>query len=187
MLKSNILKQIDDLKTLLSLLNPDQIEKAALKIIQALENGNTIFFAGNGGSAADAQHLAAEFVGRFLRARNGLPAIALTTDTSALTAIANDFGYDQVFSRQLDALGKSGDVFVGISTSGNSKNVITAIEIAKQKQIQVIAFTGNKGGNMAELADIHLNIPTPVTARIQECHILMGHIICDLADEHFAS
>lgn len=140
---------------------------------------------GNGGSAADSQHIAAEFVGRFHKERISLPAIALTTDTSILTAVGNDYGYDVVFKRQVEGLGREGDVLIGISTSGNSKNVIEAFMEAKAKGIKTIAFTGEKESRSSEVADITLRVPSTVTARIQECHILSGHIICSFIDEEY--
>ena len=144
--------------------------------------GHKVLFCGNGGSAADSQHLAAEFVGRFQKERKGLPAIALTVDTSILTSVANDYGYEAVFARQVQALGERGDVLVGISTSGNSKNVLLAIEEAKAKGITCIGMTAEGGGKMAEICDICLAVPVRVTARAQEMHILMGHILCELVD-----
>ena len=138
---------------------------------------------GNGGSAADAQHIAAEMVGRYGFDRPSLPSLALTTDTSALTAIGNDYGYDQVFSRQLDGMGQDGDLFIGISTSGNSKNLINAFEVAKKKNILSVALVGKDGGEMAKLADIALVVPSDSTPRIQESHILIGHIICDIIEK----
>ena len=149
----------------------------------AILNGHTIFLCGNGGSAADSQHIAAEFVGRFLKERKSLPAIALTTDTSILTAVGNDYGFDKVFCRQIEALGNPGDVLIGISTSGNSNNVVYALEKAKVKKMKTIAFTGNKSSESEKIADITLKIPSTVTARIQECHILVGHILCNAIDE----
>ena len=139
-------------------------------------------FCGNGGSAADSQHLAAEFVGRFQKERKGLPAIALTVDTSILTSVANDYGYEAVFAHQIQALGERGDVLIGISTSGNSKNVLLAIEEAKEKGIICIGMTAEGGGKMADACDICLAVPVRVTARAQEMHILMGHILCELVD-----
>ena len=162
-------------------LAPD-IEEAGELIRKALAGGHKILFCGNGGSAADSQHLAAEFVGRFQKERQSLPALALTVDTSILTAVANDYGYDVVFSRQVEGLGQAGDVLVGISTSGNSKNVVKAIEAAQKKGIKVIGLTGAGGGRMAELCDICLAVPSKVTARTQEMHILIGHILCELAE-----
>jgi len=139
-------------------------------------------FAGNGGSAADAQHWAGELVSRFNFDRPGLPAIALTTDTSILTAIGNDYGYDYVFARQVEALGRSGDVFVAISTSGNSKNVLRAIDAARKADIKVIGFTGKSGGAMAELCDVCFRMPSNETPKIQEGHEIMGHLLCDLIE-----
>lgn len=144
---------------------------------------NKFILAGNGGSAADAQHIAAELVGRYLLDRPSLAALSLTTDTSNLTAIANDFGYDTVFSRQLEGMGNSGDIFIGISTSGNSKNLIKAFEVAKQKGIITVALVGRDGGEMAKKSDISIIVPHDVTARIQESHILLGHILCDQIEQ----
>ncbi|WP_296822233.1 D-sedoheptulose 7-phosphate isomerase [uncultured Megasphaera sp.] len=165
-------------------LAPD-IERAGILIRDALAGGHKILFCGNGGSAADSQHLAAEIVGRFQKERPSLPALALTVDTSVLTAVANDYGYDTVFSRQVEGLGNDGDVLVGISTSGNSKNVIAAIEAARKKQMKVIGFTGIGGGKMADLCDVCLAVPSRVTARTQEMHIMMGHILCEIAEEAY--
>ena len=150
--------------------------------IESLKNGNKIIFCGNGGSAADSQHLAAELVGRYKKNRPAIASIALTTDTSNITAIGNDFGYDTIFERQVEALGKQGDVLVGISTSGNSKNVVLAFEKAKKMGITTIAFTGQKGGKMKELADITLNVPSDITNNIQEMHIASGHLICGIIE-----
>ena len=143
----------------------EQVAESAEIIRRALQNGKKVLFCGNGGSAADSQHLAAEFVGRFQKERNGLPAIALTVDTSILTAVANDYGYDTVFARQVQALGSAGDVLVGLSTSGNSKNVLAAIDVAKTKGIQCIGMTAQGGGKMAEVCDICMAVPCPVTAQ----------------------
>lgn len=165
-------------------LAPD-IEKAGILIRDALAGGHKILFCGNGGSAADSQHLAAEIVGRFQKERPSLPALALTVDTSVLTAVANDYGYDTVFARQVEGLGQAGDVLVGISTSGNSKNVVAAIETAHQKQMKVIGLTGSGGGKMAEVCDICLAVPSKVTARTQEMHIMIGHILCEIAEETY--
>ncbi len=159
-----------------------QVADAAAIIKKALAGGHKVLFCGNGGSAADSQHLAAEFVGRFQKERKGIAGIALTVDTSILTAVANDYGYDRVFSRQVEALGQSGDVLVGISTSGNSKNVLAAIAEAKAKGMQCIGMTAQGGGKMKDECDICIAIPCPVTARAQEMHILIGHIICELVD-----
>lgn len=160
----------------------EQVAECAAIIQAALKNGKKVLFCGNGGSAADSQHLAAEFVGRFQKERAGLPALALTVDTSILTAVANDYGYDTVFARQVQALGAEGDVLVGLSTSGNSKNVLAAIEVAKAKGMRCIGLTAAGGGKMAAACDICLAIPCPVTARAQELHILIGHILCELVD-----
>ena len=161
---------------------PEKLEKCAKIVEQALAEGHKVLFCGNGGSAADSQHLAAEFVGRFQKERKGLPAVALTVDTSILTAIANDYGYETVFARQVQALGEAGDVLIGISTSGNSRNVLLAVEEAKTKGITCIGMTAEGGGKMAEECDICLAVPAKVTARAQEMHILMGHILCELVD-----
>ena len=161
------------------------LQKIAEICREALKNGHKIMLCGNGGSAADSQHFAAEFVGRFHKERISLPAIALTTDTSILTAVGNDYGYDVVFKRQVEGLGREGDVLIGISTSGNSKNVIEAFMEAKAKGIRTIAFTGEKESRSSEVADITLRVPSTVTARIQECHILSGHIICSFIDEEY--
>ena len=158
---------------------------AAEMMVGALVNNGKILACGNGGSAADAQHFAAEMTGRFEKERMELAAVALTTDTSALTAIGNDYGFDHVFSKQVRALGRPGDVLIGISTSGNSANIITAIEAAHERDMQVIAFTGRDGGKIAAMLkdnDILLNVPHPRTARIQEVHILLIHALCDCID-----
>lgn len=154
------------------------ISDIADKWISALEKGNKVIFCGNGGSAADSQHLSAELMGRYKFDRNPMPAMSLTTDTSALTAIGNDYGYECVFSRPLKGIGKKGDVLVGISTSGNSKNILAAFETAKELGITTVAFTGNGGGKMKEMADITLNVPSDITNNIQEMHIACGHLIC---------
>jgi D-sedoheptulose 7-phosphate isomerase len=146
--------------------------------IDALKNGNKLLLAGNGGSASDAQHIAAELVGRYERDRKGLPALALTTNSSQLTAIANDYGYDDLFQRQVQALSNKGDVFFGLSTSGNSKNVVNAIKECKQQGVISVGMTGQSGGQMASLCDYCINVPADNTARIQEVHITIGHIVC---------
>jgi D-sedoheptulose 7-phosphate isomerase len=155
------------------------LEAIGRAMAHGLHSGNQIFWCGNGGSAADAQHLAAEMVGRFRRERRGLPSIALTTDTSVLTSIANDYGYEAVFSRQIEALGRPGDVLVGISTSGNSCNVIAALEVARLRGVTTVAFTGAGGGRMGPLTDHLFAVGSRDTARIQEAHILAGHMLCD--------
>ena len=160
-----------------------KLEEVSKKWVELYKVGKKTILAGNGGSAADAQHIAAEMVGRYGFDRPSLPSLALTTDTSALTAIGNDYGYDQVFSRQLDGMGQDGDLFIGISTSGNSKNLINAFEVAKKKNILSVALVGKDGGEMAKLADIALVVPSDSTPRIQESHILIGHIICDIIEK----
>lgn len=162
-----------------------KVDKIGELCNKALSNGNKIIFAGNGGSAADSQHLAAEFTGRFVRERKALAALSLTVDTSAMTAIANDYAYDVVFQRQLSALGKEGDVFVGISTSGNSQNIINAVLEAKNLGIKSVVLTGKDGGILKGLADISIIVNSNTTARIQECHILIGHMICEIVDSKF--
>ena len=152
-------------------------------ITAAFKNGNRVYFCGNGGSAADAQHLAAEFSGRFYKERKALPAEALHCNTSYLTAVANDYGYDVVYSRMIDGIGESGDVLVGLSTSGNSGNILKAFEVAKEKNIVTIAFTGLTGGQMKSVSDYLINIPSTDTPRIQESHIMIGHIVCQLVEE----
>jgi D-sedoheptulose 7-phosphate isomerase len=147
--------------------------------VELYKGKNKTILAGNGGSAADAQHIAAELVGRYGFDRPSIPSLALTTDTSCLTAIGNDYGYDKIFSRQLEGMGQSGDIFIGISTSGNSKNIINAFEVAKE----TIALVGRDGGKMAKIADIALVVPSDSTPRIQESHILIGHIICDIIEK----
>jgi D-sedoheptulose 7-phosphate isomerase len=155
------------------------LERIAAEMTRAMFEGNKILIFGNGGSAADAQHLAAEFVGRFRRERRGLPAIALTTDTSILTAIANDYGYDDVFQRQIEALCTSGDIVIGITTSGNSRNVCAALRKAREMGAITVAFTGAGGGAAAGIAEFTVCIASKDTARVQEAHILCGHMLCD--------
>ncbi|HHO76120.1 MAG TPA: SIS domain-containing protein [Deltaproteobacteria bacterium] len=160
----------------------DKIAAAAKMMNQCITAGGKIMFAGNGGSAADAQHLAAELVNRFLKQRKPLPGLALSTDTSILTAIGNDFSFDEVFSKQVEALGRQGDVFLGISTSGNSANIISAFEAAGRSGVSTIALTG-AGGRMADMADCIIAVPSSITPRIQEAHILIGHILCEIIEE----
>jgi D-sedoheptulose 7-phosphate isomerase len=161
----------------------DKIEEVAQKCVYLYRTDKKTILAGNGGSAADAQHIAAELVGRYGFDRPSIPSLSLTTDTSNLTAIGNDYGYDQVFSRQLEGMGQEGDIFIGISTSGNSLNIIKAFESAKKKNIFTVALTGHDGGEMAKMADIALIVPSNATPRIQESHILIGHIICDIIEK----
>ncbi len=168
---------INDTKSLEALLKVARLASSAIKA------GKKIMLCGNGGSAADSQHIAAEFIGRFEKERKSMAAIALTTDTSALTAIGNDYGYEEVFSRQIEGLGQSGDLLIGISTSGNSKNVVRALRVAKKKGISTVALVGDRpNGIMQTIADYVLIAPSANTARIQECHILMMHTICQLVE-----
>jgi D-sedoheptulose 7-phosphate isomerase len=160
-----------------------RIEKAINVIVTAFNNGNKVLFCGNGGSAADAQHLAAEFSGRFYKDRKALPSEALHCNTSYLTAVANDYSYDVIYSRIIDGIGEKGDVLVGLSTSGNSGNILKAFEVAKEKGVTTIGFTGTTGGKMKDASDILLNVPSTDTPRIQESHIMIGHIICQLVEE----
>src|SRR5574344_1869366 len=176
----NISKNFIQLQNKLSV-----IEQISLLWINALTQGNKVIFCGNGGSAADSQHLAAELMGRYKFDRAPMAAMSLTVDTSALTAIGNDYGYDKIFSRQLRGIGNAGDVLVGISTSGNSKNIIDAFVIAKEKGIKTVAFTGELGGKMREIADVCLNVPSNTTNNIQEMHIACGHMICGIVESHF--
>jgi len=161
------------------------VKLAGEMCLSALKDQNKILLCGNGGSAADAQHIAAELSGRFKKERKPLAGIALTTDTSALTAIGNDYGYEYVFSRQVEAIGKEGDVLIAISTSGNSKNVITAIKSAKEIGMKIITLTGKDGGKMKDMGDLNLIVPSDDTPRIQEMHIMIGHMICALVDQGF--
>lgn len=161
------------------------MSEIAEKMIQALRKGNKIMFCGNGGSAVDAMHLAAELSGRYYFDRKPLNAEALSADNAFLTAVANDYGYEQVFSRLLQAKGKAGDILVGLSTSGNSQNVVNAFEFARKQDILTIGFTGKKTGNMDELSDYLFKAPSADTPRIQECHMLVGHILCELVERDF--
>ncbi|AYD48871.1 D-sedoheptulose-7-phosphate isomerase [Arachidicoccus soli] len=160
----------------------DKIEEAVKLVVNAFRTGNKVWFCGNGGSAADAQHLAAEFSGRFYINRKALPAEALHCNTSYLTAVANDYDYDVIYSRLIDGLGAKGDILIGLSTSGNSKNILKAFDTAKEMGITTIAFTGASGGKIKEQTNILFNVPNEDTPRIQECHILIGHIICQLVE-----
>ena len=160
-----------------------KIENAVDVIVHAFQKGNKVLFCGNGGSAADAQHLAAEFSGRFYKNRRALPSEALHCNTSYLTAVANDYSYDVIYARLIEGLGNEGDVLVGLSTSGNSPNILKAFEAAKEKKVTTIAFTGASGGKMKDISDHLFNVPSTDTPRIQESHILIGHIICELVEE----
>ncbi|MCQ2959503.1 MAG: D-sedoheptulose 7-phosphate isomerase [Bacteroidales bacterium] len=186
-MKNTIQKTINESVSVKQLLLNDdvtlsKIETVAKKMIDSYKEGHKTMFAGNGGSAADSQHLAAELVNRFCFDRDGIPALALSTDSSVVTSISNDYGYDVLFSRQIKALGNKGDVFVGISTSGNSENIINAFRVCKEKEIFTVGLTGETGGKMAQECDVCLCVPSKVTARIQESHILIGHIICGLVE-----
>jgi len=163
---------------------PD-IQSASILIVKTLQSGNKVLLCGNGGSAADAQHIAAELTGRYKSERRGLPAIALTTDTSALTAISNDYGYDRVFDRQVEALANEGDLLIGISTSGNSENILSALSLAQELGCSTLGMSGKSGGKMNDSCDINLVVPSNDTPRIQEMHILIGHILCQAVDDAF--
>jgi D-sedoheptulose 7-phosphate isomerase len=180
-LRANIERSIDVHNRLMSACLP-AMTAAADALVAAYRGGRKALFFGNGGSAADAQHLAAEFVGRYLRERRPLPALALNANSSAVTAIGNDYGYDQVFARQLEALAVAGDVAVGISTSGNSTNVVEGIKCARRLGLFTIALTGASGGQLRELVDALIAVPSDETPRIQECHILAGHALCDAVE-----
>ena len=175
-------KESAEVKTRFLKENLPQLLDVIKLIAHAFESGNKLFLFGNGGSAADAQHLATEFVNRYLMDRPPLPAIALTTDTSLLTSIPNDFSFEEIFSKQLRALGKKGDVAIAISTSGNSANVIKAVEVAKEMRMKTVALTGNDGGVLSKKVDIPLIVSSSSTPRIQEAHILIGHILCEMVE-----
>lgn len=182
---NSLLSEISNNFIKLSKDHSDTILKAANLIIMSLENGGKVMFCGNGGSAADSQHLSAELVGRYRRNREPLASISLTTDTSAITAIGNDFSFDDIFSRQVESIGKNSDVLYAISTSGKSKNIINAINAAKKNKIKVIGITGQDGGHMKSKCDILINVPAKRTDRIQEMHIAVGQIICQVIEDHF--
>ena len=165
--------------------DPKPVLDAAAAIVEALTRGGTLLVFGNGGSASDAQHVAAELVGRFERERRALAAIALTTDTSVLTSIGNDYAFDRVFARQVEAIGKRGDVAFGISTSGVSPNVVSGLETARARGLQTIALTGRDGGAVGRAAAIHINVPSDATARVQEVHRTLLHVICDIVEQAF--
>jgi len=163
----------------------DMIARITDLIVATFRNGNHIYFCGNGGSAADAQHLAAEFSGRFYINREALPAEALHCNTSYLTAVANDYSYDVIYSRLIQGIGKKGDILIGLSTSGNSANILHAMDMAREKGMVTIGFTGDSGGKMKEKSDYLINVPSANTPRIQEAHMLIGHIICQLVEEKY--
>ena len=165
----------------------ESVAKAATALISSLKAGGTAYFCGNGGSASQAQHISAEFVGRFKRERRGLAAIAITTDTSILTAIGNDYGYEKVFSRQVESLGRPGDVLIALSTSGNSMNVIKAVEVALAQGLTVACFTGRKGGKLAAMVPLTFRAPSDDTSHIQEAHITALHALCDVVESTFSS
>jgi D-sedoheptulose 7-phosphate isomerase len=180
-----LLNKAEILKELLSVVSSKHgitFNECAKEITNALRNGNTIFWCGNGGSAAESSHLAVELIGRFKNNRRALPSLSLNADTSAITCIANDFGYDEIFARQLEGLGKKGDVLIVLSSSGKSKNILRALQKSKEKGITSIALLGKKGGQAIALADFAIVIDSDETARIQECHIMVGHIICGLVE-----
>jgi D-sedoheptulose 7-phosphate isomerase len=165
----------------------DFLADLAQRIIASLETGGKLLIFGNGGSAADAQHIAAEFVVRYRRNRRALPAIALTTDTSILTAGSNDFGYDTVFARQVEALANEGDIVIGISTSGNSTSIVAGLQAAKERKCLAVAFTGEPPSECSRVADLTFHAPSAVTAHVQECHMIAGHALCEIVDRAFAA
>ena len=181
-IKSDINSHIDCCKDVLSV-NVSNIASAAEKIIESLNSGGTVFWCGNGGSASDSQHLNAELIGRFEKDRAPLKSLALTTDTSVITALSNDYDYDLIFKRQLEALGKEGDILVSISTSGRSRNVLNVLKEAKKKKITTVSFLGKNGGEAKEHSDIAIIVPSDSTARIQEMHIMIGQMICSLVEK----
>jgi D-sedoheptulose 7-phosphate isomerase len=188
-LLKHIQHSIDDHASVISSLanHLSEIEQMANLVIHTLKTGKKILLMGNGGSAGDAQHIAAELVGRFSKERRGLPAIALTTDTSILTSVGNDYGYEYIFSRQVEALANADDLVIGISTSGNSNNVLQALRTAKSLGCKTVALLGKDGGGIKNIVDLPLIVPSANTARIQEVHILIGHIICEIVDLAFTT
>ncbi len=177
------LKESIEVKTELLSNSVETISKIASISINALRNGHSLYLMGNGGSAADAQHISGELVGRYKKDRKALPVLALTTDTSVLTAISNDYGNDLCFERQVEAFVRNGDVVFGLSTSGNSKNIINAIKLAGKMEAKTIGFTGRDGGRLKDCVDICLMVPSSETPRIQECHITVGHILCSIIEK----
>lgn len=176
--KQKVLANEELIKTICSVVN---------MIVTAFKNDKHVYFCGNGGSAADAQHLAAEFSGRFYKDRKALPAEALHCNTSYLTAVANDYGFDHIYSRMVDGIGKEGDVIIGLSTSGNSANIVNAFDTARKKKMITVGFTGDSGGKLKSLSDYLINIPSTDTPRIQESHIMIGHIVCELVEIKYFS
>lgn len=181
-IEAQIVAHRDVLQSLSSSLIPD-IHQAAKMVLDCLKKGNKIILFGNGGSAGDAQHIAAELTGRFKTERKSLPGLAITTDTSALTAIANDYGYHEIFARQISGLARANDTLIGITTSGNSPNVVAGLKTGKELGCTTIGLTGEQSGKIAPLCDVIINVPSRDTARIQEMHILIGHIICQVVDQ----
>jgi D-sedoheptulose 7-phosphate isomerase len=179
---AQIFRESADLKLRFIRQNAELLIQVVRMIVEAFKGGNKVLLFGNGGSAADAQHIAAEFVNRFLIERPPLPALALSTDTSVLTSISNDYGYVDSFAKQIKALGKKGDVAIGISTSGSAANVIKAVKVAKEMGLKTVGLTGNDGGELAKRVDIALIVASPVTPRIQEVHITIGHVLCEMVD-----
>ncbi len=173
------------IKTLLADRELNNIALSAQLIIEVFKKGGKVFLVGNGGSAADAQHIAADLIGRFKESNTSLPAIALTTNSSIITAIANDFGFDQIFSKQLQVLSSAKDILIAISTSGNSKNILKAVAVAKQKGMKIICFTGGKGGRLKKVSDLAITVPSANIGNIQESHITIGHIICNIVKSQF--
>lgn len=185
-IKNEFMSHLETIQKVIETMQGD-LEKASFMAVETLKNGNKILLCGNGGSAADAQHIAAELTGRYKSERRGLPAIALTTDTSALTAIGNDYGYDRVFDRQVESLAQKGDLIIGISTSGNSTNVINAFKVAKELGCTTLGLSGRDGGAMNEWCDLNVVVPSNNTPRIQEMHILFAHTICQIIDDAFTN
>ena len=186
MIEQELLSHQHTIEQTISTMIPS-IQQACTLMIHTLQNSNKVLIIGNGGSAADAQHIAAELTGRYKSERQGLPALALTTDTSALTAISNDYGYGNVFNRQVEALAQDGDLLIGISTSGNSENIIAALQRAKALGCHTLGLSGKGGGKMNHICDLNLVIPSDDTPRIQEMHILIGHILCQAVDDSVGS
>lgn len=182
-MREEITKEINESCQVKKNISVEEIEKAALEIIKAYQKNKKVLIFGNGGSAADAQHIAGELVGRFKLERKSLPAVALTTDTSVLTAIGNDYGYEVTFSRQVESLACEGDIVIGISTSGDSPNVLRAIDKAKELKAYTIGLAGKNGGKLKEIADLCIVVPSFNTPRIQESHITIGHIICNIVEK----
>ena len=182
-IRNQLQEHVETIQRVAESMAPD-IESCSTLMISALKKGNKLLIMGNGGSAADAQHMAAEFVGRFLLERKALPAIALTTDTSILTAVGNDYGFDEIFKRQVEALARPGDVVIGISTSGHSNNVFHAVMAANEIGCKTIGLLGREGGNIAGIVDVNLTVPVQETPRIQEAHVTIIHILCDLVERN---